>query len=40
MNVITAVHFALMLLLVGGVIRFVEYKFPDSAVGQALAVIY
>ncbi len=40
MNAITAFHFLLLLLLVGGVIRAVEIKFPDSAIGQALSVIY
>jgi hypothetical protein len=37
---ISLIYFALALLLVGGTIRFVEFKWPDNPVVQALGVIY
>lgn len=40
MNLIYFVYFALSLLIVGGTFRFVEYKWPDNPLVQALGVIY
>lgn len=34
------IQFAATLLLVGALFRFVEIKWPDSALGRSLAVIY
>lgn len=34
------INFALTLLIVGGIIRFVESKIPDTKLGAALAFIY
>lgn len=40
MTAISAFHFLLLLLLVGGILRYVEYKWPDNPVVQAIGVIY
>jgi len=40
MTTVSIIHFAAILLLVGTVLRLVETKWPDSAVGKALAFIY
>lgn len=40
MTAITVIHFALLLLLVGGMFRFVEYKWPENPIVQAIGVIY
>lgn len=37
---VSALHFAAMLLIVGLAIRMIQYHWPDSPVGRALAVIY
>jgi hypothetical protein len=37
---ISALHFAAMLALVGLTFRMIQYQWPDSPVGRALAVIY
>jgi len=34
------VHFLAFLLIAGAMIRFIELRWPDSAVGSALGVIY
>jgi hypothetical protein len=36
----TVIHFALLLLLVGGIFRFVEYRWPENPLVQAIGVIY
>jgi hypothetical protein len=38
--VIEAGHFAAMLVLVGLAFRMIQYQWPDSPLGRALAVIY
>lgn len=40
MTGIDLVHFFALLMIVGGTIRLVEYKWPQSFVGRGLAVIY
>lgn len=40
MTAIGVVHFALLLLLVGGSIRLVQYLWPENKVVQAIGVIY
>lgn len=40
MNVINFLHFTAMLLIAGAFIRVIELRWPDSAVGRALGVIY
>lgn len=37
---VSALHFAAMLLLVGLAFRMIQYQWPDSPAGRALAVIY
>lgn len=40
MTALTVFHFFLLLLLVGGMIRTVEYLWPENKVVQAIGVIY
>ncbi len=40
MTAIGVLHFAILLLLVGGSIRLVEYLWPDNKIVQAIGVIY
>lgn len=40
MNTVNWVHFVAMLLITGALLRTIEYKWPESAVGRALGVIY
>ncbi len=40
MTAISIIYFFLCLMLVGGAIRFVETKWPNNAVVQAIGVIY
>jgi hypothetical protein len=40
MSAISVFHFFLLLLLVGGTIRFVEIRWPENPIVEALAVIY
>lgn len=40
MTAIYVVTFFLTLMLVGGTIRFVEFKWPDNPIVQAIGVIY
>ncbi len=40
MTTLSAVHFLLLLLIVGTAIRLAEVHFPDTTVGKALAFIY
>lgn len=36
----TVIHFLFLLLLVGGALRFVEYRWPENPLVQAIGVIY
>lgn len=40
MTGVDLLHFFAALLIVGGIIRLVEYKYPQSFIGRGLAVIY
>lgn len=40
MAAISVVHFLVLLLLVGGTLRFIEYRWPDNPIVQAIGVIY
>jgi hypothetical protein len=40
MSAISVFHFLLLLLLVGGAIRFAEYRWPENPIVQAIGVIY
>lgn len=39
-GVLDAVIFAMYLLIVGFILRFIETRYPDTAIGKALSVIY
>lgn len=40
MVVISALHFFLLLMIVGGSLRFIEYRWPANPLVQAIGVIY
>jgi hypothetical protein len=40
MTTIDFLHFLAFLVIAGGMIRFIEYRWPDSWAGRALGVIY
>jgi hypothetical protein len=40
MVAMTVIHFLFLLLLVGGILRFAEYRWPDNPLVQAIGVIY
>ncbi|HEX3561822.1 MAG TPA: hypothetical protein VHU24_03200 [Solirubrobacterales bacterium] len=40
MTALTVIHFFVLLLLVGGAIRTVQYLWPENKVVQAIGVIY
>lgn len=40
MIAIAVLHFFFLLMIVGGSIRFVEFKWPNNAIVQAIGVIY
>jgi hypothetical protein len=40
MTAVSALHFTALLLIIGTIIRLIQSRFPDTAIGKALLFIY